>query len=109
MSVLTSFLAAAASVARDNKERAASRRTVIKPFIDIAISQNIKEITADINCILSSVKFPELSESFSSRASTTASALLSTCFDATEAATSATAEFLDRLHRACSEDTQHWR
>jgi hypothetical protein len=106
MPILISFLTAASSVAEANKQRASSRRALIKPFVDAAVSQYIKEVTSDVNYVLSSVKIPNIPERLSSMAAGTVSVFLDTCFDATESANSAVSGLLDRLYRACSENTQ---
>lgn len=104
MAVLVPFLAAASEVARSNTQRISARRALLSPFLDAVVSQAFKDAVNDTNSILSSVGAPNLPGNLAEVASGNTSRFFRACFHAVETSSDAASSFLDRLHRACSED-----
>jgi hypothetical protein len=104
MSVLTSFLKAAAEVARDSDARNRNRSSLLKPFMETLAVQGIRDTVSDLNTLLSSVKAPLISDRVSEEISDRVSAFIINSIDTSQKLSSSTAQFLDRLNRACSEE-----
>ena len=103
MPVLTSFLKAAAEVAIDNDVRNKNRSSLLRPLVETLAVQSIKETVSDLNTLLSSVKAPVIPDRLSKEVSDRVSVLITRSIDTSQKLSSTTAQFLDRLNRACSE------